>query len=103
MWRLQRVLDIRKKEEKKKRTELLELTENLAATRGELLIKKKTLKDLIKRLSNVDPKQRIGSQEFFLTYSRASNKQIKKLQERIYELELKQKERVIEWIKYHGE
>jgi len=43
VWRLQRVLDIRKKEEQKARAELLELTERLAGARGELLAQRKML------------------------------------------------------------
>jgi hypothetical protein len=37
VWRLQRVLEIKKKEEQKTRAELFELTERLAQARGELL------------------------------------------------------------------
>jgi len=36
-WRLQRVLEIKKKEEQKVRAELFQLAEKLAQTRGELL------------------------------------------------------------------
>jgi hypothetical protein len=43
VWRLQRVLDIKRKEEQKKRTELLELTEKIAQRRAELLAKQMIL------------------------------------------------------------
>ena len=99
VWRLQRVLDIRKKEEKKKRTELLQLTEQLAATRSELLIKKKILEDIIQNLSKENTKQRIAKQELFLTYAKTNNEYIKKLNIKISELELQQKEKIEEVLK----
>lgn len=99
VWRLQRVLDIRKKEEKKKRTELLQLTEILAATRSELLIKKKILEDIIQNISKGNTKQRLARQELFLTYAKTNNEYIKKLNKNIYELELQQKKKIEEVIK----
>ena len=97
--RLQRVLDIRKKEEKKKRTELLQLTEELAATRSELLIKKKILEDIIDNLSKENKKHRLARQELFLTYAETNNEYIKKLNKKKCELELQQKEKIDEVLK----
>lgn len=99
VWRLQRVLDIRKKEEKKKRTELIQLTEKLAATRSELLIKKKILEEIIHNLCKENKKQRIAKQELFLTYSKTNNEYIKKLNKKICELELQQKEKIDELLR----
>ncbi len=99
VWRLQRVLDIRKKEEQKARAELLELTERLAQTRGELLMQQKTLEDIINGLTGENPKKRLGKQEFFLKISAASNEQIKKLKEKVNELELQQRDKIAEVIK----
>ena len=47
VWRLQRVLDIKKKQEQKTRAELLELTGKIAQKRGELLTKQKILEDIL--------------------------------------------------------
>jgi len=99
VWRLQRVLDIRKKEEKKKRTELIQLTEKLAATRSELLIKKNILEEIIHNLCKENKKQRIAKQELFLTYSKTNNEYIKKLNKIICELELQQKEKIDELLR----
>ncbi len=99
VWRLQRVLDIRTKEEQKKTAELLEITDKLAATRGELLIKKKTLENIINSLIRENPKKRLGKQEFFLAYSYTSNEQIKKLKEKIRHMETQQKEKIMEVLK----
>ena len=99
VWRLQRVLDIRTKEEQKARTELLKLMEQLAQTRSELLAWRKILEELINGLTVENPKKRLGKQEFFMRYSAESDERIKKLEERVKELELKQKEKVAEVMK----
>ena len=65
-WRLQRVLDIKKKEEQTKRTELLELTEKLASARSELLFQKKILENLITEISTQKSRERLKRQELFL-------------------------------------
>ena len=96
VWRLQRVLDIKTKEEQKKRTELLKLTEELAETHGQLLIQQRILEDIIDDLNDEDPKDRLSEQEFFLRYSAATDEQIKKFKDKIREFELRQKEKIAE-------
>jgi len=98
-WRLQRVLEIRKKQEQKERTELLRLTERLAERRGELLMRQKMLKDVIDGLAAVDPKKRLGEQEFFFRHAGTSDEQIRKLKDRISGLESQQKEKIAEVLK----
>ena len=99
VWRLQRVLDIKKKEEQKKRAELFELAEILAETRGELLIQKKMLEDIIEGLADENPKKRLGKQEFFLRYSAISDERIRKLKDKISDLESRQREKITEVLK----
>lgn len=99
VWRLQRVLDIKKKEEQKTRAELFELTERLAQTRGELLARQKMLESIIEGLTEKNPKRRLGDQEFFLRYSTANDEQIKKLRDKVNELESQQKEKITEVLK----
>jgi len=99
VWRLQRVLDIRKKEKQKARAELLELTERLAQTRGELLMQQKMLEDIIYGLTGENPKKRLGKQEFFLKFSAASDEQIKKLENKVNELESQQRDKIAEVLK----
>jgi len=99
IWRLQRVLDIRIKEEQKKIAELLEITDKLVATRSELLIKKKLLENIINSLTIENPKKRLGKQEFFLAYSNIINEQLKKLNEKICHIEKQQKDKIMEVLK----
>jgi flagellar biosynthesis chaperone FliJ len=99
VWRLQRVLDIKKKEEQKAKAELFALTQELAQKRGELLAGKKILEQIINGLSEEHPGRRLGKQEFFLKYSATNDEQIKKLKSEIGELETKQREKIVEVLK----
>ena len=98
-WRLQRVLEIKKKEEQKTRAELLELTERLAQARGELLVRKKMLESIIEELTQENPQKRLGEQEFFLKNSTASIEQIRKLEDKVRQLESQQREKIAEVLK----
>ena len=99
VWRLQRVLDIKIKEEQTKRAELLEITEKLAQTRGELLMQLRILEDIISEISRKNPQKRLGEQEFFLKCSATSDELIKKLKEKERELESEQREKIAEVLK----
>lgn len=93
-WRLQRVLDIRRKEEQTRKAELLDVTEKLAHARGELLIQKTTLKNIIDGLTEEHPGSRLGKQEFFLRCSVTSDELIKKLESKTNKLKTRQKEKI---------
>ncbi|UCE49058.1 MAG: hypothetical protein JSW47_02735 [Phycisphaerales bacterium] len=95
-WRLERVLDIKTKQEQKERAELLELTERLAERRAELLMRQKMLKDVIRGLAQADPKQRLSEQEFFLRHAATSDEEIEKLMNQVSELESQQKKKIAE-------
>ena len=99
VWRLQRVLEIKKKEEQKVRAELFRLTENVAQTRGELLRRQKMLENVINGLTEESPKKRLGEQEFFLRYSATSDEQIRKLEDKKNALESQQREKIAEVLK----
>lgn len=93
---MQRVLDVKTKEEQRKRIELLKLTEKLAETQGELLIRKRILEDVIADITRKNPGERLGEQEFFLKYAATNDEQIKKLKNRVSKLESQQREKIIE-------
>jgi len=99
VWRLQRILDIETKKEQKVRSELLEMTEQLAETRGLLLTQQMILKDIMARLAKENPKNRLGRQEFFLRFSGNIDERIEKLKEKISSLEYRQKEKIAELLK----
>jgi len=96
VWRLQRVLDIKEKEEQRARAQLFELTEKLAEARAELLSWQKMLEEIAQGLARENPKRRLGRQEFFLQHSAASDKQVRQLKEKVRALELKQRDKIAE-------
>jgi flagellar FliJ protein len=99
VWRLQRILEIETKKEQKMRSELLELTEKLAETRGVLLTQQMILKEIMAGLAGENPKKRLGRQEFFLRFSGTSDEQIEKLKEKMNALESQQREKIAELLK----
>ncbi|MHC4131128.1 MAG: hypothetical protein ACYSSP_13505 [Planctomycetota bacterium] len=98
-WRLQRVLDIKKKEEQIKRAELLELTEKLASARSELLFQKKILENLITEINTQKNRERLKRQELFLKCSKTNNERIKVLEKKTSQLESQQKAKIAEVLK----
>jgi flagellar biosynthesis chaperone FliJ len=96
VWRLQRVLDIKEKQEQRARAELFELTERLAEARGELLSWQQMLQEIVHGLAQENPKKRLGRQEFFLRHSQASDRQVKQLKDKVRDLGSKQKEKIAE-------
>lgn len=99
VWRLQRVLDVKEKQEHKARAELFKLTERLVEARGELLMQQKILEDITYGLTRQNPRKRLGHQEFFLKHSAASDELIRKLKEKVHVLEVEQREKVEEVLK----
>ena len=96
VWRLQKVLDVKTREEQVRRTELFELAEQLAAKRGELLIRQRTLQDLLADIKRDDSPHRLGHQEFFLKHAATDDEQIRRLLEEIAALETRHKEKTSE-------
>jgi flagellar FliJ protein len=99
VWRLHRILEIETKKEQKMRSELLELTEKLAETRGVLLTQQVILKEIMAGLAGENPKKRLGRQEFFLKVSGISDERIEKLKEKMSALESQQREKIAELLK----
>lgn len=107
VWRLQRVLDIKAKQEQAKRAELFRITERLAQTRGKLLMQQRILKDIIRGITKektpksllVAGRGQLGEQEFLLKYLAMSDERIKKLKEQVSELESQQRKKIAEVIK----
>lgn len=95
-WRLQRVLDIKEKQEQKAKAELLELTEKLASARSELWMRQKILEQIIDSLAEKNPGMRLVEQEFFLRHSATSDEAIRRIKDKIVGLETQQKAKVAE-------
>ncbi len=99
VWRLQRVLDIKAKEEQMKKAQLVKLTEKLAQAQSELLAQTRILDNIIDDLIKQEPKKRLGKQPFFLKSSKTNDEIIEKLKEKVSGLESAQKEKIAEVLK----
>jgi len=99
VWRLQRVLQVKAKQEQVARAELMRLTEKMTRVRRELMTQKRLLAQMLTDLGKLDPQQRLRAQELFLKHSRTIDERIKQLQARLRELEIRQSEQVKELLK----
>ena len=95
-WRLQKVLDVKSKQEQLKRNELFRIAEQLAAKRGELLLRQRILQDLWPRSRGQESPTRWNAQEFFLRHAATDDEQIRRLQEEIAALEIRHQEKTAE-------
>jgi len=96
VWRLQKVLDVKTKQEELRRTELFRLTEQLAQRRGALLLCRRALQDIMRGIGRGRTPERLAAQEFFLRHAAASDKRIRQLEDEIAVLEARQKEKTAE-------
>lgn len=96
VWRLQKVLDVKTKEEQVRRTELFQIVEQLAARRGELLLRQQILQDLMTEIQRRESTQRLNAQEFFLRHAATDDQEIRRLREEIAALEVRHKEKTAE-------
>jgi flagellar biosynthesis chaperone FliJ len=96
VWRLQKVLDVKIKEEQLRRTELFQIVEQLAARRGELLLRQRILQDLMTEIQRRESAQRLNAQEFFLRHAATDDAEIRRLQEEIAAWEVRHKEKTAE-------
>ena len=96
VWRLQKVLDIRTKQEQLKRIELFQLVQKISHKRGELLICRKILRDLTAQIAQEQMPERLNDQALFLKYSVTNNERIERLKTEITELELQQRKKIAE-------
>ncbi len=96
VWRLQKVLDVKIKEEQVRRTELFQIVEQLAARRGELLLRQQILQDLMTEIQRRESTQRLNAQEFFLRHAATDDEEIRRLREEIAALGIRHKEKTAE-------
>ena len=96
VWRLQRVLDIKVKEEQVRQMELFRLTETLAERQSELLMRQQVLREIMGEITRDKSAKRLGTQEFFLQHATTNDQCIEKLREQIKELEVQRQHKMTE-------
>ncbi|MBN1506855.1 MAG: flagellar FliJ family protein [Sedimentisphaerales bacterium] len=96
VWRLQKVLDVRTKQEEIRRIELFRLTERLAEKQGELLMCQRVLREILDGIAGDKSPQRLVAQEFFLRRAAVNDERIRRLKGEIAELQAQQKDKTAE-------
>ncbi len=95
-WRLDRVLEIKMKEEKAKQAELADIMYQLAQTRVQLLQKQRVLAGLLNEIKAKRPKDKLRSQQIFLESSEANDNMIRHIQKKVSQFEQEEARRTTE-------
>jgi flagellar export protein FliJ len=96
VWRLQKVLDVKTRQEEIKRIELFRLTEKLAAKQSELLMCQRVLWEIMDGIAKDKSPQRLTAQEFFLKQAAVNDERIRRLKAQMAQLQAQQKEKTAE-------
>jgi flagellar biosynthesis chaperone FliJ len=96
VWRLQKVLDVKSKQEQLKRNELFQIAQQLAAKRGELLLRQRILQDLLAEIRGQETPVRLNAQEFLLRQAAVDDEQIRCLRGEVATLAVRHKEKTAE-------
>ncbi len=92
-WRLQRLLDVRQKQEDALRAELMALTEQMTALRGRMLMEKAMLRSRLAELGRLDGTTRLSGQQIFMTHVAVIDQRIAALRRELDKLESKRNEK----------
>jgi flagellar FliJ protein len=96
VWRLQRLLDIKIKQENFLRTELVAVTEQAVAVKGQIVLKKIALRQKLADLGSLEPNHRLSQQQFFLKFVHVLDTQIRHLKQALKEIEELRKRKIKE-------
>jgi len=96
VWRLQRLLDIKIKQEESMRAELVAITEQAVSLRGQIMMQKTILRRMLAEMEQKEGAQRLAEQEFFFKYAHISDERIKQLEEQLAEVEKLRREKIKE-------
>ena len=95
-WRLQRVLDVKVKQEEARRAELLAVTHRLLAARQAVIVQQATMRRILLELSRKEPAARIAEQPTVVKHMAFSDEKLKALKKRMDEIELERRKRAEE-------
>ena len=93
VWRLEKVLEVKTREEQVRRMELFRLAEHLAQKRTQLFLRQRTLQDLMASVAQNAPAERLNAQELLLKHAAVDDADIRRLQGEVADLEVRQKQK----------
>lgn len=95
-WRLQRVLDIKQKQEQCMRAELMDINGKIDHVRRERIRQIRIIENLIRDISRERPNVRLNQQAFFMNCAMVNQEKIRQLENELVTLEHLQKEKTEE-------
>ncbi|MCK5172867.1 MAG: hypothetical protein KAR47_05715 [Planctomycetes bacterium] len=98
-WRLQRLLDIKIKQEEAIRMELVAVTEQAVGVRSRIMMEKAAIRQMLADIEDLSGEERLEKQEFFLRYVHVSDEKIARLQGELAVLEKLRREKIQEILK----
>ena len=96
VWRLQRVLDIREKEEHAMRSELMALSERMVLLRQEIMVIRARIHTALEELSSKEPLERLSGQQLFMKHSEYSDIEIDSLKAELSNVDAQRKAKMNE-------
>ena len=96
VWRLQRVLEVKKKQEQAVRMEVLHLAEQVAQLRCQLLMQKQNLKNMLETVAETPPAERMNQQALVMNYAKGSQIRIKAMEDQVQALSVQKQEKTKE-------
>lgn len=91
VWRLQRVLDVKKKQEQAARMELLHLTEQVAQLRCQLMMRQQVLSTALDAVAQAAPHERMTKQALAMDFAKGSQTKIRGLEEQVAAVQAQKK------------
>lgn len=86
-WRLQKLLDLKIKQEQALRAELIAVTEQAVALRGQILMERALLRQRLSETERLPAAERMARQEFLLQYSQVTETTIRGMEKKLELLE----------------
>ena len=99
IWPLQRLLDIKEKQEDFARIELVTITEQIVIVRGQIMMQKTILRGVFSELNQLEPQQRTQRQRECMEYAHVTDAKIKTLHQALEQTEQKRKKKIEEVVK----
>ena len=91
---MQRLFDLKVKQENVMRTELVSITEQAVALRGRIMLRKTALRQMLAKLAKKDAKKRMQEQQLVLKYIHVTDKEIEALGIKLIELERLRRDKI---------
>lgn len=96
VWSMQRLLDVKGKQEQAVKTDLMTLSEQCAALRSRMMMEKILLRNLLDEIGTLAPDERMRRQPEFMQYVHVKDKAIELLAARLQETQQKREKKMQE-------